>query len=215
LTTSISWRVRMLALFVLAAAAFATLSVTARPANAALGVACPDPASQVFRPWGDWASYALVPNGGFENGASGWAVSGGARVVDGNESFYARNSGDDSSLSLPAGGSVISPPMCISLLNSKMRFFVANAGNPGARLKVQVLYNGGVGALLSIVTKLLGLSDVGYVTAGAAWQPSEQVGMLSGALPLLTSSVQFRFTAVDAGGSWQIDDVYLDPVLNR
>ena len=37
--------------------------------------------------------------------------------------------------------------MCISLLNSKMRFFATNTGNPNARLKVQVLYNGGVGSL--------------------------------------------------------------------
>jgi hypothetical protein len=39
--------------------------------------------------------------------------------------------------------------------------------------------------------------------------------MLSGTLPLLTSSVQFRFTAVDGGGNFRIDDVYLDPLLNR
>ena len=53
------------------------------------------------------------------------------------------------------------------------------------------------------------------MTAGSTWQPSTPVGMLSGALPLLTSSVQFRFTPVDTGGNWQIDDVYLDPLKNR
>ena len=62
---------------------------------------------------------------------------------------------------------------------------------------------------------LLGISDVGYVTAGSTWQPSEQVGMLSGALPLLTTSVQFRFTSVDTGGAFKIDDVYLDPLAHR
>jgi hypothetical protein len=34
--------------------------------------------------------------------------------------------------------------------------------------------------------------------------------MLGGVLPLLTSSVSFRFTAVD--GAAAIDDVYLDPM---
>jgi hypothetical protein len=34
--------------------------------------------------------------------------------------------------------------------------------------------------------------------------------MLGGVLPLLTSSVSFRFTAV--GGAASIDDVYLDPM---
>ena len=215
MTTSISWRTRTIALCALAAAAFVALSVTARPADAALGVACPNPTEQIFEAWGDWAHYSFVPNGGFEGGTAGWKVSGPARVVSGNESFYVNDTSDRYSLSLSPGASVTSPPICIGLLNSKMRFFVANAGDPDARLKVQVLYNGGVGSLLSLVTKLLGISDVGYVTAGSAWQPSEQVGMLSGALPLLTSSVQFRFTAVDAGGSFQIDDVYLDPLAHR
>ena len=215
MTTSIPWRVRTLALCAVAAAAFVALSVTARPANAALGVACPDPVSQVFQPWGDYAQYAFVPNGGFESGTYGWAVAGSPKVVAGNESFFVHSRYDRYALSIPAGSSVTSPPMCIGLLNSKMRFFVSNTGDPNARLKVQVLYNGGVGSLLSLATKLLGISDAGYVTAGSAWQPSEQVGMLSGALPLLTSSVQFRFTAVDGGGNFRIDDVYLDPLLNR
>jgi hypothetical protein len=81
---------------------------------------------------------------------------------------------------------------------------------PSSRLKVQVIYGGGVGGLLSLVTKTLGLSDFGYVTAGAAWQPSSSIGMLSGTLPLLTQSVQFRFVP-DASGAWLVDDVYLDP----
>ena len=80
---------------------------------------------------------------------------------------------------------------------------------------MQVIYNGGVGGLLSIVTKLLKLSDVGYVTAGSAWQPSTPVGMLSGTLPLLTTSVQFRFTPADRNGAWLVDDVYLDPLMHR
>jgi hypothetical protein len=215
LTTSLSWRVRAVGLVALAAAAFVAATVTAKPANAALGVACPNPTEQIFKAWGDWAHYAFLPNGGFEYGTWGWKGAGSPRVVAGNESFYVNSVHDDYSLALPAGSSVTSPPMCISLLNSKMRFFVSNTGDPNARLKVQVLYNGGVGSLLSLVTKLLGISDVGYVTAGEAWQPSSPVGMLSGALPLLTSSVQFRFTSLDAGGEFRIDDVYLDPVAHR
>jgi hypothetical protein len=212
---ALSWRVRSAALLTLTASVFVATSVSAAPASAALGVACPDPATQTFAAWNDPAAYAFLPNGGFEQGTTGWTVSGGARVVAGNESFFVHSANDDYSLSLPAGSSATSPKMCISLLNSKMRFFNVNTGNPGSRLKVQVLYNGGVGSLLSIVTKLLGISDVGYVTADGAWQPSEPVGMLSGALPLLTNSVQFRFTPVDSTGNWQIDDVYLDPVLHR
>jgi hypothetical protein len=197
------------------AAGVAAMSVSPSTANAGLGISCPDPVTQAFQLWNDPAYYAFVPNGGFESGTYGWTVSGSAKVVAGNESFYVHSPSDRYSLSLPAGSSATSPPICISLLNSKMRFFNVNAGNPNARLKVQVLYNGGVGGLLSIVTKLLKISDVGYVTAGNAWQPSTPVGMLSGTLPLLTSSVQFRFTPIESNGAWRIDDVYLDPVMHR
>src|SRR4051812_50128779 len=31
-----------------------------------------------FLPWGDWSSYYLAPNGGFEAGTAGGAASGGA-----------------------------------------------------------------------------------------------------------------------------------------
>jgi hypothetical protein len=195
-------------------AGIAAMSISA-PANAALGISCPDPATQAFKQWSDPAYYAFLPNGGFESGTTGWTVSGGAKVVSGNESFYVHGANERYSLSLPAGSSVTSPPMCISLLNSKMRFFTRNAGNPASSLKVQVLYNGGVASLLSLVTKLLKISDVGYLTANGSWQPSSPVSMLSGVLPLLTSSVQFRFTPLNTGGAWQIDDVYLDPVMHR
>jgi hypothetical protein len=105
--------------------------------------------------------------------------------------------------------------MCISLFSGHMRFFTANAGSPSSKLKVQVFYNGGLGGILGGVGRLLGLAEVGYVSSDAAWQPSPQIAMLGGTLPLLTSSVQFRFTPVDNVGSWRIDDVYLDPFLSR
>jgi hypothetical protein len=187
----------------------------AGPASAGLGLACPDPTTKPFSPWGDDAKYAFAPNGGFESGAGGWTLTGGAKVVSGNESFFVHGSRERYSLSLPPGSTAKSAPMCVSLLNGKMRFFMANAGAANARLKVQVLYNGGVGSLLGLVGGLLGLSEVGYVSSGAAWQPSPAIGMLGGTLPLLTRSVQFRFSAPADGGAFRIDDVYLDPFLSR
>jgi hypothetical protein len=206
-------RAAALGLLVLAAA-LAALSATTTPARAALGVACPSPTSQVFAPWNDFAYYSYAPNGGFESGPSGWSLSGGAKVVVGNSPFYIHGKGERYSLSLPAGSSATSPPMCISLFSSKMRFFAANQGSSSSRLKVQVIYRGGVGGLLSLVTTTLGLSDFGYITAGRAWQPSPAIGMLSGTLPLLTTSVQFRFVPADSSGAWLVDDVYLDPLMH-
>jgi hypothetical protein len=80
---------------------------------------------------------------------------------------------------------------------------------------VQVVYGSGAGALLGGLGAGLGVADVGTFTSGQAWQPSPQFLMLGGALPLLTRSVQFRFTPVGSAGGWRIDDVYLDPLMHR
>jgi hypothetical protein len=181
-------------------AGIAALAGTAAPASAGLGVACPSATSTPFTQWSDYANYAFSPNGGFESGANGWSVSGG-RVVSGNESFYVHNSADKYSLSLPAGASATSAGMCISLLSGKMRFVAK--GDPGAKVRVQIIYRG-------LLSSVLGILDGGTYSVNSSWSPSAQVGMLGGVLPLLTSSVSFRFTAVS--GSVSIDDVYLDPM---
>jgi len=198
----------------LAAGAVAAGGATAAPAGAGLGVACPNPTAHVFAPWGDGSNYTNAPNGGLESGATGWTLSGGAKVVPGNESFAVGSASDAHSLSLPAGSSATTAPMCVSLLSGHMRFFASNAGSASSRLRVQVVYGGGVGGLLGGAGALLGLSDVGSVASGQDWQPSPVVGMLGGVLPLLTQSVQFRFTPADGSGSWRIDDVYLDPLMH-
>ena len=177
------------------------MALGAAPASAGLGLACFASTSTPFAGWKDYAHYAFAPDGGFESGGSGWTLSGGARAVSGNESFYVHGTSDRTSLSLPAGASATSPPMCISLFSSKMRFVVR--GDSGSSVKVQIVYRG-------VVSSLLGALDGGTVSADGAWKPSPQIGMLGGVLPLLTASVSFRFTAV--GGSTAIDDVYLDPM---
>jgi hypothetical protein len=204
----------MLGLGTLAAAA-AAMAGTAAPAHAALGIACPSPTSTPFAPWGDPANYVLVPGGNFETGAAGWTLSGGARIVSGNESFNVGGPGQTHSLSLPAGSSATSPPMCIGLFSGGMRLFTSNTGKAGSKLRVQVIYGGGAGALLGALGATLGISDVGILTSTGAWQPSANTPMLGGLVPLLTRDVQFRFTPLDTGGSWRVDDVYLDPLMHR
>src|SRR3954462_2174724 len=62
--------------------------------------------SQPFARFGDNASYTPVPGGSFEGGNGGWSLSGGAKVVSGNESFNVV--GGSHSLSLPAGATATS-----------------------------------------------------------------------------------------------------------
>jgi hypothetical protein len=177
------------------------MAMGAAPASAGLGLTCPSATSTPFGGWKDYANYAFVPDGGFESGGSGWTLSGGARAVAGNESFYVHSKTDKTSLSLPVGASATSPPMCISLLSSKMRFLAR--GDAGSSVKVQIIYRG-------LLSSVLGILDGGTISAGGTWKPSPQIGMLGGVLPLLTASVSFRFTAVGAAAG--IDDVYLDPM---
>jgi hypothetical protein len=177
-----------------------SLTLGASSVEAGLGVACPDPTTQPFRPWSDYARYAQVPDGGFEAGAAGWTLAGSAKVVAGNNPFYLRDRGDRASLQLPAGSSATSPPMCIGLLSSKMRFVATGAA--GSRLRVQILYRG-------LVSSTLGVLDGGTIDSSGAWAPSPEVGMLGGVLPLLTQSVQFRLVATS--GTPRVDDLFLDP----
>jgi len=193
------------ALIALTLAAGALSLGAASPASAGLGIACPDATTKAFAQFDDPANYAFVPNGGFESGASGWTLSGGASVISGNETYYLHGAADRYSLRLPAGAKATTPPMCIGLASGHMRFVVGGAA--GASVKVQVIYRGLLSSVLGI------LDGTGTVASDGTWQPSDEVSMFfGGTLPLLTQSVQFRFTSVD--GAVQIDDVYLDPFLH-
>ena len=175
-------------------------AVTAAPASAGLGLTCADATFKPFTQWSDYANYAFAPNGGFESGETGWSLSDG-KVAAGNEPFYVHSTADRYSLSLPAGATATSPAMCISLFSGKMRFVAR--GDTGAKVKVQIVYRG-------LLSSVLGILDGGTYSVGSSWKPSPEISMLGGLLPLLTSSVSFRFTAV--GGAVSIDDVYLDPM---
>src|SRR6185369_3136951 len=76
--------------------------------------------TQPFVQWGDWNNYFLATGGSFE-GANSWSLSGGARVVAGNEPFYLNSRSDSHSLVLPPGSSATTPAMCLAALSPHMR----------------------------------------------------------------------------------------------
>jgi hypothetical protein len=186
------------------AVGFSICVLLAPPAPAGLLPTCNVPVSQPFRQWGDDAWYSLVPGGSFEAGSVSWALSGGARVVHGNETFYVRSSSDRRSLLLPAGSSATTPPTCFTLADWHLRFFLVNTGAESGRVRVTVV----VRNLLGVLSVL----DGGTASAGGEWQPSPRIGLLASNLTSpLFSSISFRFTPIGSGASFQIDDVYLDP----
>jgi hypothetical protein len=167
-------------------------------------------AQQVFKPWGDSRNYVLGPDGGFEAGAQGWTLSGGASPVSGNESYYLNGRTDSQSLYLPGGSSVISPGVCMSLDTPVFRMFARNTGDPSSRLRVEATY------------KLLGLvrtKTVSTVAASSDWAPTQQMSTvltLSTIVgTLIPSAIQIKITALDSKGQWQVDDLYIDPFARR
>jgi hypothetical protein len=161
---------------------------------------------QPFLPWADVASYTLNPGGSFENGPAGWSLDG-ASVASGNEPFYVGDANDRRSLSLPGGSSAVSAPICVGIEHPDIRFF-ANASNPAARLTVEVLFESPTGDLLS--------APIGTVSGNTGWAPTAPFPIVANLLPLLPGShtaVAFRFRA--SGGSFRIDDLYVDPYQRR
>ena len=181
-------------------------------APAAASAACPDrPSAREFARWLDPIKYTSVPGGHFESGSNGWALSGGARVVGGNEPFYLRDPGDDQSLYLPAGSAARSPFVCVELLDPVARFVSRNRGSLLGALQVDALIRTSAGTVV-----LPGGVDA--VLSG--WHPSLPIvaaGNLAAGLDLVDGSAQvaFRFRPVGLLSAWQIDDVYVDPFRSR
>ena len=140
--------------------------------------ACPDqPLSRPFTPWLDFAQYFPAPDGSFAAGGDGWTLDG-ASVAGG-------------ALSIPAGASAVTPPICITPAHPSLRFFTRGTG----MLATSVLWNG----LEVPISTVVGL--------GSAWAPSPvQLIVLN---LLSDGEVRFRFTSVL--GSVGVDDVWVDP----
>jgi len=194
-------------------AVFALGAVAAPLAQAgtsqAAGGTCPS--AVIEHPFAlDPFSYKLVPGGTFENGAPGWQLNGGAQIVSGNSTFYAHGAGETHSLYLPSGSSAVTPPVCVSLLDSVVRLYAQNRGMfLLSNLQVNVIYKTALG--LTVEHPVLGLG-----IGGSAWMPTLPMPLLAdltGALALdgVTTNVQFRFRPLGLGASYRIDDVYVDP----
>jgi len=178
------------------------------PAAASAGpepAACGQPVSQPFLRWLDPGRYFLAPDGGFESGASGWALAGGAAVAGGNEPWHVAGAADGRALALPPGAAAVSPPVCVGLADPTTRLFVRNTAPLGLGVLV-----------VSAEVRVAGLDavvPVGVVVAGSGYGPTLPLPLLANLTAPLSSGgaaeVRLRFLAV--GGSWQVDDVYVDP----
>lgn len=149
--------------------------------------------SQPFARWLDPAWYELAPGGDFET--SSWSLHGGAQRVSGSDPFAATGTLGSWSVSLPAGASVQSPPLCVDAAYPTIRFLTSGTG----LVAVSAVYGN-----LSL--------PAGVAVAAGGWGPT---------LPMLTDSalvaatsdgsaqVSVRITALL--GDVRVDDVFVDP----
>jgi hypothetical protein len=190
-------------------AIFSVASLTCVAMFASTGVAlasCPtQPVSTPFSQWGDSNDYFLVPGGSFEGTSDqvGWTLSN-ASLTTGNEPFNVNDPGDQQSLTINGGGSATSPFFCVDDTMSSLRFFAQQAGG-GTDLRVKALVQNADGSVTAV--PVADLADGSM----PAWAPTDPLGG-SGHVPAGTSvMVALRFRAPVSNGSWQIDDIYVDP----
>jgi hypothetical protein len=198
----------------------AVLLVCAVPAAA--DAACPsNPVSELLAPFGDNASYSLLQGSSFESGSPGWWLNN-AEVVGGEGAGAEGASGeggsgegtagegangDSYSLAIAPGGSAVSPQFCVSSEYPSFRFFSRESGGSGwnSSLKVSLRWAGGYWREVEI--------PVASLQPSGSWTLSPSVA-LAGALPLRMPGSTLKVRLVfqpSGGGSWAIDNVYIDP----
>ncbi len=171
-----------------------------------------------FSRFGDSNKYFLAPSGSFESGTAGWALSN-AAVSTGNESFFLNATTDKSSLKLT--GSALSPAFCITRDDPLLRFTaktVTTAGSNGnySQLNVSIIVRNAAG---SQGTYFLGAVQP---QGNGAWFVLPQMhygslfdSYLFGSDGLGTATMQLQFNVQGQGGTWYLDDIYVDPFAGK
>jgi hypothetical protein len=166
-------------------------------------------ASQVFSPWGDFALYALAPEGDLSS-SENWTLDKQARVVDVADPF----SGASYSLELAKDGEAGTPAMCVNLDNPTIRFFARDVGGNGkSRLKVDLLYEDLDGHVRDLT--------IAKLKIGTEWQPSLilpiYMNMLALASPngLTAVALEFKAEGLQKNELLSISSVYVDPFSSR
>jgi hypothetical protein len=169
----------------------------------------PKDASQPFLVFGDLESYVPVFNGGFEDGLTGWTVEG-----KGDATIVPSINPDGTlgnALELGQGTKVLSPPICFDETRPHSRMFVRKTEEKSS-MSVDIHYarypRGKPGRM-----KLddFGRDDPVLPT----WGPSPRLLALGGlkklVMPDSNGQRWYQYEVSVKGGTWQIDDLFVDP----
>lgn len=188
------------------------------PAAASAAPCTELPTTKAFAQFGDVADYSPAPGGDFETGS--WAIGRGAKLVSGNDPFNILRGTRSLSLGNPwfsGGVTAVSPEFCVDETKPHFRYMMKANGMVGA-LNTFIRFKDTSGR----VTEQQVISRINTTLFPGKWKASE-LQPLSVAIPLLASgnggqsaTVQLVFkTAVSVLGSYQIDNVMVDPYRLR
>jgi len=179
----------------------ALVGIAALATTASAQAGCVSGAKQTFAQFGDANWYSLIPDGGFEGTKGAWTASSGASIVSGNETYFLNKSADAYSMRLSQAASVVSPGFCIQSNTPLVRYVAKTSSGSTAVLRTDAILSNG---LAVTVSRMSGTST---------WRPTPQIQLwvnyLAALAPSGTATINLRITAET--GTWQIDDVYLDP----
>jgi hypothetical protein len=160
-----------------------------------------------FSSFGDMRDYVLAPGGDFEGKAlDGWQVTK-ARQDGDHSPLRVDRDANEHSLKVPAGGTAVSPAMCVDLHYPTMRFMAKSEQQKG-RLEVEVVYPDSDNPVFHDAAELDANGKAWNATADVPVYP-ERGGVAPG-----MRRVALRFKSVAGGteaGEWRIDDIYVDP----
>ncbi len=163
---------------------------------------------QAFLQFGDKRHYTLVPNGNFEDGLTGWNVSGDVELTPFANPF--RPDPGTTALLMKPGSSVTSPAICASRGYPVARAFqqlVTSVKGPKA-LKVEVLWPPRQRG------NQRSAKQAGRLKGSEVFAPSRKFAIGQGRARRGTAQIRFRFTVI-GNSTYLLDDLLLDPRCRR
>jgi hypothetical protein len=162
----------------------------------------------------DRRSYFLAPAANFEDPSlPGWELSGGAAVTADPSNVAVIGDSQTSSLSLPPGSSATSPEMCVDLDYPTFRFFATQlAADTDSALAVDVIYP-------ALTRNNVREAKRFHLKAKDSWKLSDDIQLepqrLGKKWGWRRVALRFRNVSGKKPGTFQVDDVLVDPRLHN
>jgi hypothetical protein len=169
--------------------------------------------STPFSLLGDWNKYYLTPGGSFESSA--WS---GGSLVNGSDPFKLNSVFDSHAMQI--NGQATSPSFCITRDDPSLRFVARSTRIPGSngnysQLNVSVSVRNSSGSAANFFLGVLQPQGNGWFVSPRMEYGSLFDSWLFGTDGTGTAQMQIVLTVAGQGGSWTVDDVYVDPFAGK